>query len=114
MKEGNVVSEKHTAYLFEKDKKRYFRLAENVAISQENIRQVQLAKAAIRAGVEILLFTCGISPDEMKTVIIAGAFGYHLKEKSLFRTGFLPAMKNARMVYVGNSSLENNPPSPLS
>ena len=55
---------------------------------------------------EILLTTCGISPDELKTVIIAGAFGYHLKEQSLFRTGFLPATKNAKLLYVGNSSLE--------
>ncbi|MEK6739267.1 MAG: ASKHA domain-containing protein [Planctomycetota bacterium] len=105
-KEGNGVSGKYFTYLFEKDKKRYFRLADNVAISQEDIRQVQLAKAAIRAGVEILLATCGISPDELKTVIIAGAFGYHLKEQSLFRTGFLPATRNAKLLYVGNSSLE--------
>ena len=105
-KESNGVSGKYTTYLFEKDKKRHFRLAGNVSISQEDIRQVQLAKAAIRAGVELLLATCGISPDELKTVIIAGAFGYHLKEQSLFRTGFLPAMKNAKLLYVGNSSLE--------
>lgn len=105
-KDGSGVSEKYFAYLFEKDKKRYFRLADNVSLSQEDIRQVQLAKAAIRAGVEILLATCGISPDELKTVIIAGAFGYHLKEQSLFQTGFLPATKNAKMLYVGNSSLE--------
>ncbi|HJW86110.1 MAG TPA: ASKHA domain-containing protein [Candidatus Brocadiaceae bacterium] len=105
-KEGNGVSGKYSTYLYEKDKKRYFRLADNVSISQEDIRQVQLAKAAIRAGVEILLTTCGISPDELKTVIIAGAFGYHLKEQSLFRTGFLPATKNAKLLYVGNSSLE--------
>ncbi len=105
-KEGNGIPEKYSTYLFEKDKKRYFRLADNVSISQEDIRQVQLAKAAIRAGVEILLTTCGIRPDDLKTVVIAGAFGYHLKEESLFRTGFLPAMKNARLLYVGNSSLE--------
>ncbi|MBI5308442.1 MAG: DUF4445 domain-containing protein [Planctomycetes bacterium] len=105
-KEGNGVSEKYSTYLFEKEKKRYFRLADNVSISQEDIRQVQLAKAAIRAGVEILLATCGIRPDDLKTVIIAGAFGYHLKEESLFRTGFLPAIKNARLLYVGNSCLE--------
>ncbi len=105
-KEGNGVSGKYSTYLFEKDKKRHFRLADNISITQEDIRQVQLAKAAIRAGVEILLATCGISPDELQMVIIAGAFGYHLKEQSLFRTGFLPAMKNATLLYVGNSSLE--------
>ena len=103
---GSDIAVKHGKYLFEKDGRRYFRLAENVSISQEDIRQVQLAKAAIRSGVEILLATCNIKPEELKTVIIAGAFGYHLKEESLFRTGFLPPLKNARILYVGNSSLE--------
>jgi uncharacterized 2Fe-2S/4Fe-4S cluster protein (DUF4445 family) len=103
---GSDIAVKYGTYLFEKDGRRYFRLAENVSISQEDIRQVQLAKAAIRAGVELLLTTCNIKPEELKTVIIAGAFGYHLKEESLFRTGFLPPLKNARILYVGNSSLE--------
>ena len=105
-KEGNEVPGKYKKYLFEKNGKRYFQLSNGVAISQEDIRQVQLAKAAIRAGAEILLATCNIKPEELKTVIIAGAFGYHLKEESLFRTGFLPPLKNARILYVGNSSLE--------
>ena len=103
---GSDIAVKYGKYLFEKDGRRYFRLAENVSISQEDIRQVQLAKAAIRAGVEILLATCNIKSEELKTVIIAGAFGYHLKDESLFRTGFLPPLKNARILYVGNSSLE--------
>ena len=105
-KEGNEIPEKYKKYLVEKKGKRYFQLSDGVAISQEDIRQVQLAKAAIRAGVEILLATCNIKPEELKTVIIAGAFGYHLKGESLFRTGFLPPLKNARILYVGNSSLE--------
>jgi len=103
---GSDIAVKYGKYIFEKDGRRYFRLAENVSISQEDIRQVQLAKAAIRAGVEILLTTCNIKSEELKTVIIAGAFGYHLKEESLFRTGFLPPLKNTRILYVGNSSLE--------
>ena len=45
---GSDIAVKYGKYLFEKDGRRYFRLAENVSISQEDIRQVQLAKAAIR------------------------------------------------------------------
>ncbi len=97
---------KYKNNLFDRGGKRFFRLSDGVAISQDDIRQVQLAKAAIRAGVEILLATCNIKQEELKTVIIAGAFGYHLKEESLFRTGFLPPLKNASILYVGNSSLE--------
>ena len=105
-KEGLEIPEKYRKYLFEKNGKRHFQLSDGVSLSQEDIRQVQLAKAAIRAGVDILLATCNIKPEELKTVIIAGAFGYHLKEESLFRTGFLPGLKEARLMYVGNSSLE--------
>ncbi|MDO8094775.1 MAG: DUF763 domain-containing protein, partial [Candidatus Brocadiales bacterium] len=56
--------------------------------------------------------TCGALKEGIKGLekelglFIAGAFGYHLKEESLFRTGFLPPLKNARILYVGNSSLE--------
>ena len=87
-KEGNEIPEKYKKYLFEKKGKRYFQLSDGVAISQEDIRQVQLAKAAIRAGVEILLATCNIKPEELKTVIIAGAFGYHLKGRAFSERGF--------------------------
>lgn len=105
-KEGDGLPEEYKKYLFEKNGKRHFQLSDGVAISQEDIRQVQLAKAAIRAGVEILLATCNVKPEELKAVIIAGAFGYHLKQESLFRVGFFPKLKNTRFFFVGNSSLE--------
>lgn len=105
-KEGNGLPEEYKKCLFEKNGKRHFQLSDDVAISQEDIRQVQLAKAAIRAGVEILLVTCNIKPEELRAVIIAGAFGYHLKQESLFRVGFFPELKNTRFFFVGNSSLE--------
>ncbi|MCF6156413.1 MAG: DUF4445 domain-containing protein [Candidatus Brocadia sp.] len=101
---SNILNYKKN--LFEKDGKRHFRLTDTVSISQEDIRQVQLAKAAIRAGVEILLAGCNIKAGELKTIIIAGGFGYHLNEKSLFGIGLFPEAINARISFVGNSSLE--------
>jgi uncharacterized 2Fe-2S/4Fe-4S cluster protein (DUF4445 family) len=97
---------KHKKNLFEKDGKRHFRLTDSVSISQEDIRQVQLAKAAIRAGIEILLAMCTTKAEELKTIIIAGGFGYHLNEKSLFAIGLLPEAPKTRVSFVGNSSLE--------
>lgn len=97
---------KHKKNLFGKDGKRHFRLTDTISISQEDIRQVQLAKAAIRAGIEILLAMCTIKAAELKTIIIAGGFGYHLNEKSLFAIGLLPEAPNAKISFVGNSSLE--------
>ena len=103
---GSDIAVKYGKYLFEKDGRRYFRLAENVSISQEDIRQVQLAKAAIRSGIEILLTSHNLKPEDLKTVIIAGAFGYHLSKESLFGIGILPALTQAKFSFVGNSSLE--------
>lgn len=92
--------------LFEKDGKRHFRLSADVALSQDDIRQVQLARAAIRSGVEFLLQESDTLTDELRSVIIAGGFGYHLNLKSLLRVGLLPECPNARFSFVGNSSLE--------
>lgn len=103
---GGDIAVKYGKHLFEKEGRRYFRLAENVSISQEDIRQVQLAKAAIRAGIEILLTSHNLKPDDLKTVIIAGAFGYHLSKESLFGIDILPALTQAKFSFVGNSSLE--------
>ncbi|MFN3531186.1 MAG: ASKHA domain-containing protein [Candidatus Brocadia sp.] len=97
---------KYKKNLFEKDGKRHFRLTDTISISQEDIRQVQLAKAAIKTGIEILLAECNIKAEELKAIIIAGGFGYHLNEKSLFGIGLLPEATNARLSFVGNSSLE--------
>lgn len=100
------IADNYKKYLFEKNGKRYFQLAAGISVSQEDIRQVQLAKAAIRAGIEVLFTTCNIKPKDIKTVIVAGAFGYHLNEECLFRIGLFPALKSARIFFVGNSSLE--------
>lgn len=91
--------------LCEQDRKRFFRLTDTVSVSQEDIRQVQLAKAAIRAGVEILLARGNVKAEELKTIIIAGGFGYHLNKKSLFGIGLLPEATQARLSFAGNSSL---------
>jgi uncharacterized 2Fe-2S/4Fe-4S cluster protein (DUF4445 family) len=102
---GNLPT-KYQKYLFDKNGKRHFRLTDDVSISQEDIRQVQLAKAAIRSGIEILLTAHNLKPEDLKTVIIAGAFGHHLSKESLFGIGILPALKHAKFSFVGNSSLE--------
>lgn len=104
-KDSPEVPDKYRRYLFEKEGKRHFLLHNEVSISQEDIRQVQLAKAAIRAGVELLLSECGIRAEDIKTAIIAGGFGYHLKKESIFGVGILPELKNAELYFVGNSSL---------
>ncbi|MHC6204370.1 ASKHA domain-containing protein [Breznakiellaceae bacterium SP9] len=85
--------------------KRAFFITDTVYLSQQDIRQVQLAKGAIRAGIELLLARAALDASNVDTVEIAGSFGYHLKEKSLLAIGLLPKEFAGKVAFVGNSSL---------
>ena len=81
-----------------------FRLAENVTLTQQDIRQVQLAKAAVRAGIDMMLLTCSLNPEDVDRVFIAGSFGAHLQVSSLITLGLLPESFADRVEFLGNTS----------
>ncbi|OPY90740.1 MAG: Na(+)-translocating NADH-quinone reductase subunit F [Syntrophus sp. PtaU1.Bin208] len=81
-----------------------FRVSDGVYLLQKDIRQVQLAKGAVRAGVEILLRHRGIRAADVDRVLIAGAFGYHLKAECLINIGLLPREFAGRIDFIGNTS----------
>jgi uncharacterized 2Fe-2S/4Fe-4S cluster protein (DUF4445 family) len=81
-----------------------FHLHEHVVLSQKDIRQVQLAKGAIRAGIELLLQQAGINAAGLDRVLIAGSFGFHLREQSLLSLGLLPLETAGKISFVGNTS----------
>jgi uncharacterized 2Fe-2S/4Fe-4S cluster protein (DUF4445 family) len=86
------------------DNKVIFKLSKQVWLSQKDIRQVQLAKGAVRSGIEFLLSSEGINAAMVDRVLIAGSFGYHLRVKSLINLGLLPAEFEAKVTMVGNTS----------
>lgn len=90
--------------IVEKNGKPVFLLTEDVWLTQKDIRQVQLAKGAIRAGIEFLMLSQNKKADEVDRVEIAGSFGYHLKTKSLINIGLLPSEFRDKVEYVGNTS----------
>lgn len=75
-----------------------------VPLSQADIRQLQLAKAAIRSGIEALLQSAGLSPDEVERVYVAGAFGMALDPVSAVEIGMFPAWKREVFSGVGNAA----------
>jgi uncharacterized 2Fe-2S/4Fe-4S cluster protein (DUF4445 family) len=75
-----------------------------ITITQRDIRELQLAKAAIGAGIEILLKTSGVSKRQIDQVIIAGAFGNYLDVKSSMAIGMLPSMPLENFQQVGNAA----------
>jgi len=76
-----------------------------VRITQEHVRNLQTAKAAIAAGIEILVKEFGIDLEDIGQVYLAGGFGYFLEEKSAVRIGLLPHKLQGKVQAVGNSAL---------
>lgn len=72
---------------------------------QKDIRELQMAKAAIRAGVDILVGRFGISYEQIDKVYIAGGFGYHLDIDKAINIGLLPKALVNKTRAVGNTSL---------
>ncbi|MBU3092730.1 DUF4445 domain-containing protein [Clostridium sp. CF011] len=84
--------------------KTVFKITDKVYLSQKDIRQVQLAKGAVRAGIEFLLRSKDITANKVDKVLIAGSFGYHLRAKSLINIGLLPLELEDKIDFVGNTS----------
>lgn len=76
----------------------------NIVISQKDIAEIQLAKGAIKAGIESLLEANNIPEDRVEEVIIAGAFGSYIDLVNAVDIGLLPAFPGARYIQVGNSA----------
>jgi uncharacterized 2Fe-2S/4Fe-4S cluster protein (DUF4445 family) len=75
-----------------------------VTITQRDIREVQLAKGAMRAGIKALLDSVGRTEAEIDEVIIAGAFGSYIDPASAIAIGMLPDLPLDRFRQVGNAA----------
>ncbi len=84
--------------------KRVAVLAPGVHFTQDDVRAVQLAKAAIRAGVELLLEAAGLREGVIERFIIAGAFGAYIDVASGIATGLFPDLPPAHFEQVGNAA----------
>jgi len=77
---------------------------EDIVITQGDIRELQLAKAAIRTGINVLLKSAGIGASDVKRIIIAGTFGNYIDIKSAVSVGMLPGLPARRFSQVGNAA----------
>ena len=76
-----------------------------IRLTQADIREIQLAKAAVRAGVETLCLRYGISKEEITRVYLAGGFGFKLDCSKAIQIGMLPRCFAGKIETVGNSAL---------
>ncbi|MHB0913285.1 MAG: ASKHA domain-containing protein [Armatimonadota bacterium] len=77
-----------------------------VTITQRDVREVQLAKGAIAAGISALMDRLGVSTDDLDRVVLAGAFGNYLRKESAVAAGMIPNVPLTKVHSVGNAAGE--------
>ncbi|MCK4248388.1 MAG: DUF4445 domain-containing protein, partial [Candidatus Omnitrophica bacterium] len=75
-----------------------------IDITQKDIREVQLAKGAIRAGIEILKEQMKVDYDDIKEVLLAGAFGNYIRKDSAVGIGLIPEQLKNKIKFIGNAA----------
>ncbi len=106
---GDIADEALAARIATVDAERCFLLCEGgdpVRLTQKDIREVQLAKAAIAAGIELLCAHLDIAVEDIHEVRIAGAFGSFLDPNSALEIGLLPRQLEGRIRAIGNAAGE--------
>jgi uncharacterized 2Fe-2S/4Fe-4S cluster protein (DUF4445 family) len=75
-----------------------------IFLRQKDIRETQLAKAAIRAGIKLLQNRIGLEDGDIAHILLAGAFGNYIRKESALRIGLLPDVPLERIAFVGNAA----------
>ena len=76
----------------------------DIVVTRKDVSEIQLAKGAIRAGVEVLLDEAGVTVDQVDRVVVAGAFGTYLDVRSARAIGMFPPLPLSRFDQVGNAA----------
>ena len=105
---GRIRTAEHTPafaeLLDEQDGQRIIRLSPEVYLTQDDIREVQLAKGAIAAGIELMARQLRMPYSQISEVLLAGAFGSYIQPESACRIGLLPRELLGRIRAVGNAA----------
>lgn len=97
-----------SGYLENYEGENIFRLTDSVYIDQRDIRRLQLAKAAVFAGITRLTETENMSYDDIDALYLSGGFGTRLRSESAVRIGMLPEELADRIKPLGNTSLSGS------
>lgn len=77
-----------------------------VCLTAKDVRQLQLAKAAVAAGIEVLMEETGTAPENISGLYLAGGFGSSLDAKSAVKIGMIPRAFQDKIVCLGNTALQ--------
>lgn len=76
----------------------------DIVLTRKDVGAIQLAKGAIRAGIELLMAEAGVKAEDLDRVILAGAFGTYLAVESVLAIGLLPPVAPEKVSQVGNAA----------
>ncbi len=76
----------------------------DLTVTRKDVHEIQLAKSAIRSGIEILLQEAGLTYADLDEFIVAGAFGTYLDLRSAVRTGMFPPLPLDKFRQIGNAA----------
>jgi len=87
------------------DKTKKIHITDSIYITQKDVREAQLAIAAIKTGIRMILEESDMTLEQLNGVFIAGAFGNYLNIKNSMKIGLLPQINQKKVIFIGNSSL---------
>src|SRR5262245_57561897 len=80
-------------------------IGQDIVLTQDDVRQLQLAKGAIASGIRMLQRVMGVGAEAISRFYLAGGFGNYLNLRNAVRIGLVPPLPEERIVYVGNAAL---------
>lgn len=81
-----------------------FNITKDVYLSQKDVRKFQLAKSAVRSGIELLLKRANLTYDDVEALLVAGGLGYYISRDSACAVGLFPFELCSRITAVGNTA----------
>lgn len=108
---GSMMKDSHPRVRLKDDKPEFVLIPagerdapHDIVITSRDVSEIQLAKGAIRAGIEVLLDETGLESEQIKRVVVAGAFGTYLDIGSALAIGMFPSLPRERFDQVGNAA----------
>jgi len=95
-------------YVLEDNGQTKFKYGDGVYLSQKDIRQIQLAKGAVRTGMDLIMETGGITAEDLDRIYIAGGFGNYLKPAHMEKIGLIPPNTATKLFFCGNASIDGS------
>ena len=80
----------------------------DVRLTQQDVREIQLAKSAIRSGIDLLMKSLGVTVDDVDEVLLAGAFGNYMSPEAACKIGMIPPELLNKIKSIGNAAGEGS------